>query len=104
MSAPTFALAYTSEAAKIIANLQTKPQHAAQFKKVRKALRLLANDPRYPGLNSHAYQSIPGPGGATLWESYVENHNPSAWRIWWIYGPEKDELTIVTIGPHDLLA
>ncbi len=35
-----------------------------------------------------------------LWESYVENKTPSAWRVWWIYGPADGQITIVTIGPH----
>jgi hypothetical protein len=51
-------------------------------------------------LHPHDYQSIPGPGGVPLWESYVENKTPSAWRIWWIYGPDDGQITIVTIGPR----
>jgi len=62
--------------------------------------RLEQRGPRHPGLQSHAYHSVPGPGGATLGESYVENKTPSAWRIWWIYGPAADQITIVTVGPH----
>ena len=101
MSAPPFELFYTPEAEKVLVDLSSRPQYATKLKKVRKALRFLANPgPRHPGLNSHPYQSIPGPGGVQLWESYVENHTPSAWRIWWIYGPEDDAITIVTIGPH----
>ena len=41
-----------------------------------------------------------GPGGVTLWDSYVENKTPGAWRIFWIYGPEKERMTIISIGPH----
>lgn len=101
MSAPPYELQYTDEAESIINDLCTKPAYAVKLKKVRKALRLLRDPgPRHPGLNSHPYQSVPGPGGAVLWESYVENKTPSAWRIWWIYGPAPDEITIVTIGPH----
>ncbi|SDF57263.1 hypothetical protein SAMN05216553_102122 [Lentzea fradiae] len=76
-------------------------QYIKKWKKVQKALALLEQPgPTYPGLRSHTYQSVPGPGKAQLWESYVENNTPSAWRIWWIYGPEADQITIVTIGPH----
>ena len=100
MNAPPYVLLYTDEAVKVIDDLQS-PQYAVKLKKVRKALRLLElQGPRYPGLHSHEYQSIRGPGGAPVWESYVENKTPSAWRIWWIYGPEQDQITIVTIGPH----
>jgi hypothetical protein len=41
-----------------------------------------------------------GAAGQPLWDSYVENHTPSAWRIFWHYGPGDGEITIVTIGPH----
>lgn len=99
MSAPPYILKYTPEAEKVIEDLQ-RPRHTAKLKKVRKTLRLLQNiGPGRPGLNSHRYQSVPGPGGAALWASYVENKTPSAWRIWWIHG-EPDEIIIVTVGPH----
>jgi hypothetical protein len=101
VSAPPFTLIYEPEAEKVLIDLRAKQHYAAKFKKVRKALRLLEQvGPRHPGLHSHDYQSIPGPGGATLWESYVENKTPSAWRIWWIYGPDDGQITIVTVGPH----
>ncbi|CAM3184187.1 hypothetical protein SAXI111661_21785 [Saccharomonospora xinjiangensis] len=101
MSAPPFELLFTAEAEKVIVDLQSQQQFASKFKKVRKALRLLEQaGPRHPGLHSHDYKSVPGPHGATLWESYVENRTPSAWRIWWVYGPGDGQLTIVTIGPH----
>jgi hypothetical protein len=101
VSAPPFKLLYTREAERVLNDLRAKQQYEPKLKKVRKALRLLAEvGPRHPGLHSHDYQSIPGPGGATLWESYVENKTPSAWRIWWIYGPGDGEITVITIGPH----
>jgi hypothetical protein len=100
VTAPPFTLSYTDEAVKVLNDLR-QPQYAAKLKKVRKTLRLLADQgPRHPSLSSHQYQSIPGPGGAPLWESYVENRTPSAWRIWWIYGPGGEEITVVTLGPH----
>jgi hypothetical protein len=100
VSAPPFTILYVPEAERILTDLQRGSQ-VDKLKKIRKALRLLATQgPRYPALNTHRYESVPGPGGEPLWESYVENHTPSAWRIWWIYGPGGDDITIVTIGPH----
>jgi hypothetical protein len=96
-----FQLLYTREAEKVLDELRESNQYAVNLKKVRKALRLLEQaGPRHPGLHSHEYHSIPGPNGATLWESYVENRTPGAWRMWWIYGPRNEQITIVTIGPH----
>jgi hypothetical protein len=101
VNAPLFTLLYTPEASRVLEQLRDARQHATKYKKVRKTLKLLeAQGPRYPALHSHAYHSIPGPNGATVWESYVENKTPGAWRIWWIYGPADEQITIITIGPH----
>jgi hypothetical protein len=101
VSAPPFVLNYSQEAAQLVDKMATSPQDAAKLKKIRKALRNLCQiGPSHPGLHSHKYESVPGPNGVALWESYVENKTPSAWRIWWVYGPRSDEITTVTIGPH----
>jgi hypothetical protein len=100
VSAPPFDLRYTAEAVQVLSDLESK-QYQQERKRVLRTLKQLeVRGPRHPGLNSHPYQSVRGPGGAQLWESYVENRTPGAWRVWWIYGPEAGELTIVTIGPH----
>ncbi len=100
MTAPPFTLFYTDEALHVLGDLDT-PAHAAKLKKTKKALRLLRDvGPKHPGLNSHKYHSITGPSGEGVWESYIENRTPGAWRLWWVYGPGPDALTIVTIGPH----
>ncbi|MGH8828812.1 MAG: hypothetical protein ACRDVZ_14685 [Jiangellaceae bacterium] len=100
MSAPPFALLYTAEARDVIEALGT-PAYAVKLKKIKKTLRILRDlGPSHPGLNSHKYHSINGPDGEEVWESYVENRTPGAWRIWWMYGPKPDTLTIITIGPH----
>ncbi|MEU3718566.1 hypothetical protein [Streptomyces californicus] len=80
----------------------------AKLKKVRRALGLLQTNPRYPGLNSHQYENFPKLPDEKVWDSYVENKTPAAWRIYWMYGPnEKDEygtevnvITVLVIGPH----
>ncbi|MPZ67730.1 MAG: hypothetical protein GEU83_20330, partial [Pseudonocardiaceae bacterium] len=91
MTAPPYVLLYTPEAEDVLQQLANKPQYATKLKKVRKALRFLEQiGPQYPGLHSHEYVSVPAPDGGKLWESYVENKTPSAWRIWWFYGPPVD--------------
>lgn len=81
----------------------------AKFRKVRKALARLEQDPRYPGLNSHPYENFPGHEDEKVWDSYVENNTPSAWRIYWMYGPNRKVLdtgqdipviTILQISAH----
>ena len=95
-----FRLFFTPEAETALDDLESNRAYATKLRKVRKALAFIEANPRHPGLSSHAYESIEGPNGETVWESYVENRTPGAWRIWWWYGPGKQQITILTIGPH----
>jgi hypothetical protein len=78
-----------------------------KLKKIRKALGMLQADPMYPGLHSHLYQHFPGLEKGKVWDSYVENRTPDAWRIYWTYGPNEVRdgkeiaiITVLVIGPH----
>lgn len=71
-----------------------------KHKKVIKCLGFLEQDPKYPSLASTRYQTMYSATVEPIWESYVENHLPSAWRVWWFYGPEDGEITVVDLGPH----
>jgi hypothetical protein len=35
-----------------------------------------------------------------VFESYVQNRTPGAYRVFWCYGPEQGQITIVAITPH----
>jgi hypothetical protein len=98
MSGP-YKLVFTRVAQKVMEDL-TSPQYTTKLKKVRKALGQLQADPRYPALRSHKYSSLHGARGEEVWDSYVENNTPSAWRIFWHYGPGEDTITILVVGPH----
>ena len=71
-----------------------------KHRKVRRTLGLLEVNPRYGGLNSHKYETLKGPSGEDVWESYVENNTPAAFRVFWVYGPEPGMITILRITPH----
>jgi hypothetical protein len=79
---------------------ELRKRDPAKLKKVAKCFAQLEHDPRQPGLSSHPYDEIKGPLGEKVFESYVENRTPSAWRVWWIYGPGSGEITVVDLGPH----
>ena len=85
-------------AIKTMDELEAKDER--KLRKVRKTLGLLSKDPRYPGLNSHKREAEKGPNGEDVWESYVENNTPSAWRVFWYYGPEPGMITVFAITPH----
>lgn len=72
------------------------------FRQVAKAIELLANDPRHPGLQTHEYRSIPHPfeRDGKVFEAYAQNRTPGACRVFWCYGPDRGQLTIIAITPH----
>ena len=71
-----------------------------KLKKVRRCLAYLQTNPRHPSLQTHEYSSMNGENGEKVWEAYAENKTPSAWRIFWHYGPNSNEITIVAVTLH----
>ncbi|MFM5890507.1 MAG: hypothetical protein ACKPFD_15055 [Dolichospermum sp.] len=71
-----------------------------KYKKVLKTLGLMETNLRHPSLKTHEYNSLEGPNKEKIFEAYVENNTPVAYRIFWYYGPDQSELTILTITPH----
>lgn len=99
MGSGMFNLVYTEEAKKNLLDLKKQGQ-IAKLKKIKVALDKLAVNPRYSGLHTHKNESFIRFSQQEIFQSYVENHTSSAYRIFWCYGPEKDFLTIVAIVPH----
>jgi hypothetical protein len=93
-----FRLEYQPEAEETLANLQqTDPK---KYKKVLKTLGLMQTNLRHSGLKTHKYDSLSGPDEEELFEAYVENKTPAAFRVFWYYGPGKNVITILAITPH----
>lgn len=99
-----FKLKFAKQPAQMLEELQSSPGQLAKLRKVRKALGQLELNPRHPGLHSHHYESFPADRDVKVWDSYVENNTPSAWRIFWQYGPDESDgqevITVLHIGPH----
>lgn len=70
------------------------------YKMLVKALNNLANDPRYPGLKSHEIEQLSKRYGMKVWESYLENNVSVAKRIFWVYGPKRNDITVIGIEQH----
>jgi hypothetical protein len=68
--------------------LEGDASQSKRCKAVKKALRLLANDPRHPGLHTHEWKSTKCPHGGKMFEAYAENNTPGAYRIFFCYPPE----------------
>ena len=65
-----------------------------------KAMVWLSSDPRHPGLQSHEIAALTRRYGMKVWQSYLENNTPKAGRLYWVYGPEKGDITIIGLEPH----
>lgn len=100
-------LRFTPEASGNLKELEASPSKAALIKQVQKTLGLLETNIRHPSLKTHRYHSLEGPGGEEVFEAYVQNRTPGAYRIFFYYGADRSEgkkriavLTIIAITPH----
>lgn len=70
------------------------------YKKWGNALKKLSEDPFYPGLQTHEIAPLSKRYGMRVWQSYLENKTSSAMRMYWVYGPDQQEITIIGLEPH----
>lgn len=70
------------------------------FKKLVKALAFPGQNPRHPGLASHEIDDLTRKYGIKIFQSYLENNTPAAGRLFWAYGPDQGDITVLVIEPH----
>jgi hypothetical protein len=102
-----FTIYYDGDAGALIEALSAKAREGKLnrdekdlYRKIRRAFAYLETNPRHPGLNSHEIDVLSEKYGVRIWESYLENKKAGARRMFWIYGPETKEITIVGIEKH----
>lgn len=93
-----FRLRLSTEAKEAIERLAK--QDPKKHKKILKTLGLMEVNLRHPSLKTHKFSSLEGPNGEEVFEAYVENNAPAAFRVFWFYGPNSEEITVVAITPH----
>ncbi len=100
-------LRFSSAAEAALRELEGQPHQESFLKQVRKTLALLEKNPRHPSLQTHKFRSFRGPNGEEVFEGYVQNQTPGAYRVFFYYGPDRVEgrrripvLTILAITPH----
>ena len=96
----SFGLLFTDEAKENLDRLQANPHFAKECKAVMKALAYLEVNPKHPSLNTHKFESLSARYGHPVFEAYAQNNTPGAYRIFWHYGPKKNEITILAIIAH----
>jgi hypothetical protein len=70
------------------------------FKKLVKVLGFLQENPLHNSLRSHEIEPLTRKYGFKVFQSYLENNTPAAGRLFWAYGPNQGEITILGIEPH----
>ncbi len=95
-----FELVFTDEAKENLRVLEKDPSKKVVLKAVKKTLGYLETNLRHPGLKTHKYSCLAGPEGQEVFEAYAQNQTPGAYRVFWYYGPGKQELSIAAIIPH----
>jgi hypothetical protein len=95
-----FELQWTDEAKTTYKLLKDNPSEKARYRAVKKTIKLLAGNPRHPGLQTHPFLSLNGPNGEKVFEAYAQQKTSAAYRVFWYYGPSKGEMTVFAITPH----
>ncbi len=101
-------LRFTPEADKQLTIIENNPSLKGVVKQVRKTLRYLETNLRAKSLQTHQYESLSRRYGIKVFEAYVQQKTPAAYRVFWHYGPDetgKDGrripiIPIIVITPH----
>lgn len=80
--------------------LKFDPSLHKRYRAVKKTIQLLASDPRHNSLQTHEFSSLKGPHREKIFEAYAEQNTPAAYRVFWYYGPSRDQITIIAITRH----
>lgn len=88
--------------------IKSDPALKGILKQVRKTLGYLEKNLRAKSLQTHKYESLTRRYGIPVFEAYVQQDTPAAYRVFWHYGPDEIDgsgkripiITIVAITPH----
>ena len=80
-------------------NTATKDEQTL-YQKFGKTMKLLSINPRHTGLHTHDIEALTARYGMKVWESYLENNKSGAGRVFWVYAPNQNDITIIGLEPH----
>lgn len=69
------------------------------LKRLAKTINFLSVNPKHPSLQSHEIEELTDKYKMKIWQSYLDQ-GKAARRIFWTYGPNRKEITILGIEPH----
>jgi len=101
-------LRFTPTASEQLTRIEHDPALKGVLKQVRKTLGYLETNLRAKSLQTHEYESLTRRYGKKVFEAYVQQKTPGAYRTFWHYGPDEIDkngkriaiITIVAITPH----
>jgi hypothetical protein len=101
-------LRFTPTADEQLDRIENDPSLKGVLKQVRKTLGYLETNLRAKSLQTHEFESLTRRYGKKVFEAYVQQETPGAYRIFWNYGPDEIDnngeriaiITIVAITPH----
>jgi len=92
-------LRFTPSARDTLAALEADRWKAALLRQVRKTHGLL--ETRHPALQTHTGRSLKTQGGGDVFEAYVQQHTPAAFRVFFCYDPDwtagRRRIAVITI-------
>ena len=91
-----------------LTKIENDPALKGVLKQVRKTLGYLETNLQAKSLQTHEYKSLTRRYGRKIFEAYVQQDTPGAYRTFWYYGDDEVDkngkripiITIVAITPH----
>lgn len=101
-------LLFTKTADEQLSEIENNPASKGLLKQIRKTLAYLESNLRTPSLQTHEFESLSRRYGIKVYEAYIQQNTPAAYRIFWHYGPDETDkkgkrtavITIIAITPH----
>lgn len=101
-------LRFTTTASESLDRIEKDPALKGVLKQVRKTLGLLETNLRSKSLQTREFESLTRRYGRKIFEAYVQQNTPGAWRVFWHYGEDETDkngrripiITVVAITPH----
>ncbi len=101
-------LRFTPTADEQLDRIENAPSLKGVLRQVRKTLGYLETNLRAKSLQTREFESLTRRYGKKVFEAYVQQETPGAYRIFWHYGPDEIDsngeriaiITIVTIISH----
>ena len=94
-----FNIKLTPLALKQLEEIKKREPRQGLLKQIIKTIRFLSENPRHQSLHTHKNQKLSASCKLEIFQAYVQNYTPGAYRIFFTYST-KNEITITSIEAH----